>query len=179
MAQEETRILLEGYNDLKKILAKVDPDLRREMDREIRDILKPVALRAKEYVPRVALSGWRQSEGAVRFGAARMPAWNYQGIVRNIKVLQGGKRLKGSARSSVWRIRNQEPSGAVFELAGRGPSTHSFVKAIMKTHGRPARLIWRAWDEAGGDKVVTKKVVNTIDDYGRVFATELSNVTGK
>lgn len=176
MADEQTRIVLEGYKDLKRVMSKVDPDLRREMDREIRSILKPIANRAKNLVPVTALSRWMSSDTAVRAGAARMPAWNYEGIVRNIKVVQGGKRLKGSARSAVWRIRNQEPSGAVFELAGRGPSRHSFVKAMRK-HGEPSRLIWRAWDEAGGDDTVTTKVVATINDYGQVLSTDLKSVT--
>lgn len=177
MVQDEFRIVIEGYKDLQALLKTVDPDLRKEMNRTIRDVLRPIALRAKTYVPVQPLSGWNY--GGDRYAPSRLPFWNYDDTVRNIKIDQPSKRAKGSALSTVWRIRNQAPSGAVFELAGRGPSTHPFVASLAKTHGRPSRLIWRAWDEAGGAKVVSKKVVDIVDDYGRVFAEDLNNITGK
>lgn len=177
MAENEYRIVLEGYNDLKRVLAKVDPDLRREMDKTIRDILRPIALKAQGYVPVQPLSGWNY--GSDRYQPSRMPFWNYEETVRKISVAQGTRRNKRSAQSTVWKIRNAAPSGAVFELAGRGPSQSTFIQALAKVHGKPSRLIWRAWDEAGGDKVVTANVVKTIDDYGQVLRTDLNAIQGK
>ena len=172
---DEFKVVLEGYNDVKRILAKVDPDLRREMDKTIRDILRPITLKAKSYVPQQPLSGWNY--GNDRYAPSRFPFWNPEAVASGIKVLQGNKRTKGSARSTVWRIRNASPPGAVFELMGRGPSTHPIVAAVTKTHGRASRLIWRAWDEAGGEKKITPAVVATIEDYGRVLRTDLNEIS--
>lgn len=172
----EFRVTLEGYKQLSTILKGIDPELRREMDSTIRSILRPIAAKAKTYIPVQPLSGWNY--GSDRYLPSRLPFWNYDAAIKGIRVRQGSKRNKGAATTTSWRIENKSPAGAVFELAGRGPSQHYFVKALMKTHGRPSRAIWRAWDEAGGEKVVGREVVATIDDYASVLQRDLNSLKG-
>jgi hypothetical protein len=75
---------------------------------------------------------------------------------------------------AAWKISNSSAAGAAFETAGRGPSTHAFVRAIQNQHGKPSRLIWRAWDEAGGEKEITTKVVATIKESESILQTQLN-----
>ena len=176
MAEEQFKVVLEGYKELTFLLKKVDPELRREMDREIRYILRPITLKAKSYVPVQPLSGWNY--GSDRYYPSRMPFWNYDEAVKGIDVRQGSRRRKGTINSTMWRIRNASASGSVFELAGR-KNTSRFATALSKVHHRPSRLIWRAWDEAGGAREVGRKVVDVIDDYVSVLRTDVQNIVRK
>lgn len=167
----ELRASIKGYNDFKKELKKFEPgggDMRRAMDREIRGVLKPVAAKAQSFVPERPLSGWRL--GSDRVGTARMPDWDQGEVRKNIKVRQGGRRARGSATQSAWKISNLSAAGSVLELAGKRndgnpPMGHVFIKALTLYHGNPSRLIYRAWDEAGGKKKITAEVFGIVKLY--------------
>lgn len=169
---------LKGYNDFKKRLKEFDPELRRAMDREIRAVLKPVATKAQSYVPERPLSGWRL--GSDRVGTARMPDWDQGEVRKNIKVRQGGKRSRGNATQSAWKISNLSAAGSVLELAGKvktgnPPMGHVFIKALTLYHGKASRLIWRAWDEAGGEKKITAEVFGIVELYESKLERELKS----
>ena len=162
---------VKGYNDFKKQLKTLEPDggaLRRAMDREIRAVIKPVAARAQALVPDRPLSGWRLGNG--RVGKLNMPDWDQSEVRKNIKLKQGGRRSRGNATQAAWKITNLSAAGSVLELAGKknrgnprmGPT---FISALTLYHGKPSRLIWRAWDEAGGEKKITADVQNIVKLY--------------
>jgi hypothetical protein len=159
---------LKGYADFKKELKKFDPELRRAMDREIRAALKPIALKAQTFVPEKPLSGWRI--GSDRIGPRRTPDWDQGEVRKNIKVRQGGKRSRGNATQSAWKISNLSGAGSVLELAGKRndgnpPMGGVFIKALTLYYGNPSRLIYRAWDEAGGEKKITAEVFGIVKFY--------------
>lgn len=165
-----------GLNDVKRALKSVAPDLRKEMDNEIRDHIRPVQSRARSLVPTTALSRWNDIPGT---GAYTRPMvspygqrWDYDRLrfdpsrVRSgIAIRQGGRRARGRAVRAAWKVINRTPAGAVFELAGSGQSNHPFVQNLEGKHGQPSRLIWRAWDEVG--QGIDKKIAATVDKYER------------
>lgn len=167
---------LYNYAETKALMKDVAPELRRAMDKAIRGLLNPVARRAKSFVPDQPLSGWNYGSNGQRYMDSRLPFWNPALAKRGISVRQGGKRSKGSVTQAAWKITNSSAAGAAFETAGRGPSKHAFVKAIVQLHGKPSRLIWRAWDEAGGDRKVTTEVVATINEYESLLQTHLNSM---
>lgn len=159
---------LKGYTDFKNRLKKFDPALRKAMDREIRQALKPIADKAKSFVPDRPVSGWRL--GSDRVGAARFPDWDPASVKKGIKVRQGGGRKRGNATQAAWKIQNSDAGGAALELAGRktqgaGRSGQDLVSALTLYHGKPSRLIYRAWDEAGGEKKITNEVTAIVRGY--------------
>jgi hypothetical protein len=163
----ETTVVLNGYNEFKKQLKAAEPDLRKAMDKEIRDFITPVSSLAKSYVPSVAMRNWKsggKGQWSDRLG------WDQSTVVKGIVVRQGGSRSKGSATSAAWRIQNKSGAGAVYELAGKkssgnGIAGRSFINAITLRGGRPSRLIWRAWDAKGGEQAITRAVVETIHKF--------------
>lgn len=171
----QSRIVLNGYNEFKKLLKDFDPALRKAMDAEIRGFLKPVAQHAKTMVPSTVMRNWRKPKHPRRDARGHPSrwserAWDQSDVVRGIVVRQGGKRRKGSAESTVWKIQNKSAAGAIYETAGKRSGGHSpagvaFVSAITLRGGRPSRLIWRAWDQAGGDEKITKNVIGIISRY--------------
>lgn len=169
-ARDEVKLAgaLKGYNDFKKRLKELEPELRQAMDREIRQALRPIADKAKTFVPDRPLSGWRL--GTDRVGAARFPDWDPANVKRGIKVRQGGRRKRGNATQAAWKIQNMDAGGAVLEIAGRrsqgaGRSGQDLIHALTLYHGKPSRLIWRAWDEAGGEKKITAEVFTIVRTY--------------
>lgn len=159
---------LKGYNDFKKQLKEFDPDLRRAMDREVRGVLKPIAAKAATFVPERPLSGWRLGSG--RVGPERMPDWDQGEVRKNIKVRQGGRRRRGNATQAAWKISNLSAAGSAMETAGKRndgnpPMGDVFIKALTLYHGKPSRLIYRAWDEAGGEKKITAEVFGIVKLY--------------
>ena len=178
----EAKVTLYGYNEFKKILKEVDPDLRKEMDREIRSFITPVSTLAKSLVPQTVMRNWRKPTRASSSRWAER-GWDQAEVVKGIRVRQGGKRSKGAATSSAWKIQNTSPAGAIYETAGRrsageGIAGQAFVAAITLRGGRASRLIWRAWDDSGGDKAITRDVVDTINKYENELQRRLNLVRG-
>lgn len=170
-----------GYNDLKKELKAFDPALRKAMDQEIRGTMTGIVAKARGMVPNQPLSGWRtggNGEWSSRLG------WDPSGVKSGIVIRQGGKRSKGSATSSAWRIQNgggkKTAAGAVYELAGRkssgdSPAGKQFISALTAAGGRPSRLIWRAWDESGGQDRVAKEILGIVKVYETMLEQKIKN----
>jgi hypothetical protein len=170
----DLEVSLYNYSETKVLMKSVDPELRKAMDKTIKALLNPIAKRAKSLVPEQPLSGWNYGDAGERYMPGRLPFWNPALAKRGIAVRQGGKRSKGSATQAAWKITNSSAPGAAFETAGFGPSKTAFIDAIQKTHTSKPRLIWRAWDEAGGDATVSTKVVATIKEYESLLQTQLN-----
>jgi hypothetical protein len=165
---------LYNYAETKALMKQADPALRKTMDKTIKGLLTPISKRAKSFVPEQPLSGWNYGDAGERYMPSRLPFWNAALAKRGIAVRQGGRRSKGSVTQAAWKITNSSAAGAAFETAGRGPSNSAFVKAIQSVHGKPSRLIWRAWDEAGGDNKIKRDVVATIHEYESLLQTQLN-----
>jgi len=177
MAELGERVVLYDYNRFKKILKEADPEIRKAMDSEIKSFLTPVSSLAKSRVPATVLSGWMpETEGKGRWASR---SWDQAEVARKISVRQGGSRAKGSATSSAWKITNASAAGAIFELAGRKSTGHTpagrtFVEMLMKRGGTPSRLIWRAWDDSGGSRALTRGVVEIINRYEHELTQRLN-----
>lgn len=180
--QLEIRGSLKGYNEFKKALKEASPELRRAMDKEIRDILKPVVSSARAAVPAQPLSGWRL--GNARTGdpdGARTPDWDQATVRKGITIKQGGKRSRGNSTQSAWKIQNASAAGEVFEVAKARrtkPSGDIFTKALTLYHGNTSRLIWAAWDKAGGEKKLSRDVEAVVKMYEGKLERELRAVKG-
>jgi hypothetical protein len=141
--------------------------MRKAMDAEIRAILTPVAEQARGYVQNQPLRNWTtggEGEWSSRIG------YDPTAIRKGIKVLQGGRRAKGSAEQSAWKISNTSGAGTILEVAGRrssgkGVAGQMFIKALTMYNGAPSRLIWRAWDSKGGENNITRAVVDVVKKY--------------
>jgi hypothetical protein len=170
------------YNRMKKILKDFDPQLRKAMDREIRDFLKPLASEAKGLIPAASpLSGWafRQPiKSDSKWGGYRR--WDASHIASGINVRQGGKRFKGRAVVAMWRLNNRDAAGAIYELAGRKSRRQNAARqslhrryrrqgghAVQTGQGKPGGPLRSGVSDqrAGGDRQVAKRVYAIADKY--------------
>lgn len=172
------RVAVYGFNQFKKELKNADASMRKAMDAEIRAILTPVAEQARGFVQNQPLRNWGPPSDRVRTisksgsdkGWGNRIAYDAGNIRKGIKVLQGGRRAKTKADSSAWKISNTSGAGIILETAGRlksgkGVAGENFIKALTMHNGSPSRLIWRAWDNSGGENNITRSIVDVVHKY--------------
>lgn len=161
-----------GLRDTQRALKIFAPEVGKAMDKRIKAALEPIVVEARSNVPDVALSGWGNSGDGVwesRLG------WDAGQVRKGIKVRKGGGTTAAARRMgarTAYRIVNQSPAGAVFELAGRR-SSGRFQSALNQQHGIASRLIWDAWDRHGGkgdmEAEIERAVRDAEDELQRVF----------
>jgi hypothetical protein len=181
-AEFDAQVAILGYDTFVKQMKRFSPELLKEMNREINYVLKPIADKAKKLVPDQPLSGWKYGGDGARYpgdspeakakGGSGLPYWNDSLARSGIRVKKGGRREKGSFTKDSWSVLNDSKAGAALEFIGVGTPTNSFIDAVKRQHGKPGRLIWRAWDEVNGDNKVRAAVVLIINDYQRSFMDE-------
>lgn len=170
-------VTIKDYAKLKREMKAFDPELRRAMDKEIRETLKPIATDAKGRVPVSPMTNWRKAKKPRGEWGDRL-AWDQSTVKKGIRVRQGGKRKKGSATFAAWRITNDSAAGAVFEVAGKKDaggtlSRRAFIANLSLAGGQPSRLIWSSWDKVNGEKAVTENVRDIVRKYEAMFQAKI------
>ena len=123
-------VTMQGVNQTISALERFAPDLKKELDKEIRGVLSKVVTQAREFIPfDIHPSGWarhnknagligplQQGEGRgsfIPFDAAKAKA--------GIKpVMSKPKSSKKGFVSYGYGVIQRDPAGAIYETAGRG-----------------------------------------------------------
>ena len=127
---------LKGVRDTVKAMRKFDPDLLKEMNKEIRAVMVPLRDKARGYAPSPQpdnLYGW--AEGSVgkkitaRNSAFRQfntegrlrlfPLYDHATVVAGIKYSQSPSRRNRSGFRALYFIYNASAAGSIYETAGR------------------------------------------------------------
>jgi hypothetical protein len=171
-------VTVKDYSKFKKELKAFSPELRRAMDREIRSNLTPIATLAKGYVPANVMRNWRKTDNPNAEWGPRI-GFDQSEVKKGIAVRQGGKRARGNATQSAWRIVNRSGAGVIYELAGSksdgsGFNGRQFVENIRNVGGKKtSRLIWRAWDESRGEERITDDIKTIVAKYEAILQQSL------
>lgn len=160
-----------GLRTFQSALRQVAPDLSKELRRTTREPVAKVYNRARRNVAAASIdvpSGWkRRSYGREGWGDPTRKGWDNNKIRSGIKLKAGTRDMRGV--TSLWQIVNQSPAGAIYEFAKNSKTNQgaSFVRALNR---RPtSRLIWRAWDEEGGEAVILPAVRGAVSEVERKF----------
>lgn len=114
-------IRVEGVNNVKRALRKFDPDLFKEMNKEIGSALKSVTNEAKVMVPNSFLSGAMDTgaERQSRTGKSRaFPAYNSSVIRRGLTYSLARKRGNTAGWYAAYSLLNKSAIGSIAEVAG-------------------------------------------------------------
>lgn len=136
-----------GVKETIKELRQIDPELRKEFNRNAKNVAKPVIDRAKSSYPAQYLSGmarmWSQRNRQL-FPYSQREA--QKGVVFKIDT---GKRA-----TAVLTIIQKNPAAAIIDMAGKkggnGPQGNRYVSAMMLFHGAPSRVMWPAFESQEG-----------------------------
>ena len=174
-----------GLASTKRLMRELEPELLKDMNRQIREELKPVAARAQSLIPSSPpLSGWGRSVSrggsrtsfspyGRRWDYSRLE-WNSAEAKRSIVIRQGGGRARGGATRAAWQVRSNNPAASVFELMGRGKSNVAMVRNVNRRFPGAGRVLYRAFDQVGGNRI-EQNVVGTIRRFEAEFNRRLDS----
>lgn len=160
----QTSISLVGVEDAIKALRKIDPELRKQFNRDAKDIAAPAVQDAQQAYPEMPLSGMQRQ-------------WKSKG--RTIfpyiaaKARRGTKVKVDTSRKTrnVILIQQTDPGAVVFETAGRR-TDNALGRSLGIVAPNTTRVLSRAVDanrarlEAGFDRLV-RDVMRTVDKETR------------
>lgn len=106
---------------MRKALRKYQPDLAKELNKEMASYLSPVAKQARSYLPLTApLSNWGKDVSSTETVNYRpFPRYNVLKARRGIGYTTSPSKPNRSGFSYLAQIFNSEASGAIYETAGR------------------------------------------------------------
>jgi hypothetical protein len=118
-------VVIEGVVGLRKALNKLAPDIKKELDKEVREALKPIIEDARSKVPATAPGGLfnynypgyeRKSRTSRKRG---FPSYDPKAIRKGLTYSVATSRMKQSGFVSLFTLFNKSASGAIIETAGR------------------------------------------------------------
>jgi hypothetical protein len=142
---------VKGADKLRKALKQYEPDLAKETTKQLGLLLKPIAAKARGYMPSESpLSGW----AARSFNEGRFPTYNPSIAKKGITYKTSPSRPNNRGWRSLVSLLNKSAAGAIYETAGRknpggnfSPRLNGELKGDAKMQGRG---IFRAWNEDQG-----------------------------
>ena len=146
------------------------PEQAKEINKRITTEAVKVRDRARDYMPDVALSNWNNwpdhaSEGYV--GSV---------VKKRVKSTRANNRARGQIVSNYIGIVNADAAGAIFQTAGRGPSTDMFVDNLLEKNGN-SRGLWKAFDELKDE--VAPAIMAAVEDAQQLVNTKLNQLGGE
>jgi hypothetical protein len=127
-----------GAQDAIKALRKIDPELRKQFNRDVKEITAPIIDQAKKDYP---------PESSVPSGVLRN--WTQRGNLKFPYTAAAARRglkakIDTSRKSrSVIRVQQTNPAAVIMEVAGRR-SPNPLGAALDDTIGRASRILWPA-----------------------------------
>lgn len=136
-----------GVKEAIKELKTIDPVFRKQLNKDAKQVASPVVDNAKSRYPANYLSGmkyqWAQ-RGTVKFPYDLNKAQKGVGV-----KVDTGKKNEGTIV-----IMQKDPAAAIIDMTGKrggqGRRGENFVNQ-MSRFGPPSRVMWPAWETAGGD----------------------------
>jgi hypothetical protein len=119
---------IKGLAETLDALRKFEPDLARNLQKEVRAALTPVQKTAQGYVPNKlpGLSGWsiktstkKITKETSAFRLGKFPSFNPTVVRRGIKIFIGKTTPNNKGFVTFFSIRNTSAAGAIMETAGR------------------------------------------------------------
>jgi hypothetical protein len=150
-------VRLEGAVALRKALRKFEPDLSKEVQKEIASFLKPVVKEARGYLPNNSsiLSNW---SAANKKDGTKFPYYDFSIAKRGITYKTSPSKTNRRGFRALASIFNKTAAGAIYETAGRKNPDSTFVKNLnakypSKMVGKDkmqGRAMFRAYEENEG-----------------------------
>lgn len=151
-----TRVEVIGVKEVLKDLRQLDPEMRKQFNKDAKDIVAPLTNDAKGNYPAKYLSGmfgnWTQN-------ARKLFPYD-QGAARKGVVL---KVDTGKRNSSVFTVIQKNPAAAIIDIAGKRSSS-VFVNNLT-AFGQPSRVMWPA-AERNQDQV-QKNLLEALDKVAK------------
>ena len=132
---------IKGLAETLKAMRQFEPDLAKNLNKEVRAILTPIQKTAQSYVPSTVpgLSNWMLSSSKKKisketssFRKGTFPKFNASLVRRGIKLYIGQTKQNNSGFVTFYRLVNLTAAGGIMETAGRvhpggRPTSHTIM----------------------------------------------------
>ena len=155
----DANIQVFGVKEALKELKELDPQLRKDLNKKAKEVVRPATDAIKNAYPNRYLSGmaraWTQ-RGNKKFPYDRTAAQKAVGL-----KIDTGKRNRGTIV-----IIQKDPAASIIDMAGKAggqsPQGARFVDAITAQFGPPSRVMWPTY-ERNAD-AVERNMVDLVED---------------
>ena len=169
---------LKGAIEARKALKKFTPDLSKELQKEMADLLKPIVTVARGFIPATVLSGWSKAE-ASDTKYRQFPRFDAAAARRGIGYRTAPSKVNRSGFRALARIANVSAAGAIYETAGRlnpdgrsqGPVVDRFLNGVYDKTTHTGRQYSQSLNPNAG-----KQFIDALDATGRIV--DANNQTG-
>ena len=171
---------VKGAIALRKALKNFAPDLAKETQKELGNLLKPITNKARGFIPsRAPLSGWARSS-ATAWGSDRI--WSTGKARRGIGYKTTPSKPNKQGFRALARVVNASAAGAIYETAGRlnpnGREQAPMARVVREGQSNYGKMI------RSGNKNQSKSnnpaagnmFIEAMDQYGQIV--DANNQTG-
>ena len=155
----DANIQVFGVKEALKELKELDPQLRKDLNKKAKEVVRPATDAIKNAYPNRYLSGMARSwtqRGNRKFPYDRAAAQKAVGL-----KIDTGKRNQGTIV-----IIQKDPAASIIDMAGKAggqsPQGARFVDAITAQFGPPSRVMWPTY-ERNAD-AVERNMVDLVED---------------
>ena len=163
----KTGVQIVGAQNAIKGLRKIDPELRKQFNRDVKAIAAPVIDTARGNYPQMPLSGMTRTWAQ---GSRSLFPWSATVVRRGVSVKIDTSR---NAVAAI-KIRQTDPAANIYELAGKkasNPKGAAFIRNLDARFGRAQRVLWPAYERNA--ERVTDEMRKTVLEASRQVQKEL------
>lgn len=171
---------VKGAIELRKALKNFTPDLAKETQKELGNLLKPITNKARGFIPSEApLSGWGKSSSTV-WGTDRI--WNSAKAKRGIGYKTTPSKVNRQGYRALARIANMSVSGAIYETAGRknpnGREQAPMAKVVRQSQSNYGKMIRSGTKQQSrsNNPQAGAQFIGAMNKHGRIV--DANNQTG-
>ncbi len=146
-------IRVEGVAETLRVLQRIDPDLRRQLIKALKQVTKPVTNAIKSNYTDQLLSGTARTwspRGRTIFPYSRQKA------VAGIKVTASSSKRN----QTILSITQKDPAASVFDMAGKA-NDNRLANALDTRFPKPSRVMWRSYEQA--DEGMMDEIQKSVD----------------
>lgn len=154
---ETVRIEVQGVKQTLRMLRSIDPELRKQFNKDARQVVKPLMDDAKQRYTRVPLSGFNRKWKEI--------------TPRTIGRYRSGVSFRvntSDKRGAVFTVLQRNAAASVFDMAGRN-GTNQLSRSLERAGwGTASRVMWPAAETKGDQAIaellnLVEQVANRLD----------------
>ena len=171
---------VKGALALRKALKDFSPDLAKETQKELGNLLKPITNKARGFIPSQSpLSGWAKSSSTV-WGSDRI--WSTGKAKRGIGYKTTPSKPNNKGFRALARIVNASAAGSIYETAGRknpnGREQAPMARVVRQSQANYGKMI-RSGNKnqsRSNNPQAGQQFIEAMNNYGQIV--DANNQTG-
>lgn len=169
MMAVSTGITVVGAKETLRELSKIEPELRKEIIKDFKQVVAPVVEEAKRAVPSNApLSGFMRS-----WKGGKVFPWDGSAVLKSIAA-KVDTRKRGNALA-VLKVQLKSAAGTVADISGkRGGSTAAgaqMIRNLEQRYGKASRFMWPSYERRAKD--IERGVRGLVDQVAEATSRRL------